>query len=92
MLFTDDSTLMANNIILLMSKVRQSLTATATLLGESGKEESLSKLADAYVECEGPNKKLYDFSGSLTLKGKEASPLSTAQVGQRKFNKMSFVF
>ena len=40
----------------------------------------MSALAGAFVECEGPNKKLYDFAGSLTLKGKEASPLSTAQV------------
>ena len=40
----------------------------------------MSQLANAFVECEGPNKKLYDFAGSLTLQGKEASPLSTAQV------------
>jgi len=75
-------------------KVRQSLTASATLLGNSGRADKMSQLANAFVECEGPNKKLYDFAGSLTLQGKEPlehfrAPLSTAQVllrGSRLMN------
>ena len=57
----------------------------------------MSQLANAFVECEGPNKKLYDFAGSLTLNGKEPlehfrAPLSTAQVSPRHFIKTPSVF
>ena len=51
----------------------------------------MCQLANGFVECEGPNKKLYDFAGSLTLQGKEASPLSTAQVSQGHFQKPLFL-
>ena len=70
-----------------ITQVRQSLTASGTLLGDSGRAEKMSQLTKAFVECEGPNKKLYDFAGSLTLPGKEATPLSTAQVSPGYFQK-----
>ena len=70
-------------------KVRQSLTVSNGILGEGGKADRLAEMKGAQVDCEGPNKKLYDFNGSLSLASGQKTPLSTAQVllrGSRLMN------
>jgi phospholipid-transporting ATPase len=75
--------------------VRQSLTKTSSLLGSSGNPGQAAALFGAVVDCEGPNKKLYDFAGSLTLQYRTENrssapmPLGTSQVllrGSRLMN------
>jgi phospholipid-transporting ATPase len=71
-------------------QVRQSLTKTSSLLGSTARPDQAAALSGAVVECEGPNKKLYDFAGSLALPGTSAPmPLGTSQVllrGSRLMN------
>ena len=40
----------------------------------------MSELQGAMLECEAPNKKLYDFAGSLKLATADTAPLSNDQV------------
>ena len=70
-------------------KVRQSLNITANLLGSV--DTAVSKIK-GNIECEGPNKKLYDFNGSLTLNKEEQAPLSTAQLLLRGSKLMNTTF
>jgi phospholipid-transporting ATPase len=59
-------------------KVRQCLNITATVAGTVGDAVKVSNIKGS-IDCEQPNKKLYDFNGSLKLDREEA-PLSTAQL------------
>ena len=79
-------------------KVRQSLNLTSKNFGYENSKilDKLSKL-DGSMVCEAPNKKLYDFSGSITInddntkKADRQQPLSTGQLLLRG-SKDSFKF
>lgn len=59
-------------------KIRQGLSQTATLLSH----EDLYAVSGA-IECEAPNRNLYEFSGNIRLDNKEAVSLGAEQVLQR---------
>ena len=80
-------------------KVRQSLNLTSKNFGYENSKilDKLSKL-DGSMVCEAPNKKLYDFSGSITINDEKITkkedrqqPLSTGQLLLRG-SKDSFKF
>ena len=54
-------------------KVRQSDSGTVKILGtdKTGITENISGVTGR-LNCEEPNKKLYDFKGSLTIKAKSS--------------------
>ncbi|XP_077591838.1 phospholipid-transporting ATPase IB isoform X2 [Stigmatopora nigra] len=56
-------------------KIRQGLTLTASLQTL----EDLMSLSGV-LECEGPNRHLYDFTGTLRLENQKAAPLGPDQV------------
>ncbi|XP_065059008.1 probable phospholipid-transporting ATPase IA isoform X2 [Rhopilema esculentum] len=56
-------------------KIRQGLPATAYYTTLSSMLSLLGK-----VECEGPNNRLYDFVGNITLQGQRAVPISGEQI------------
>ena len=61
--------------------MRQSLQSTSYLLGNMEPTPAqMSELQGAMLECEAPNKKLYDFAGSLKLATADTAPLSNDQV------------
>eukprot|EP00092_Neocalanus_flemingeri_P034853 GFUD01037928.1.p1 GENE.GFUD01037928.1~~GFUD01037928.1.p1 ORF type:complete len:1087 (-),score=203.66 GFUD01037928.1:753-4013(-) len=72
-------------------KVRQSLTITAKVIGNLGAPDKIAKIKGG-IECEQPNKKLYDFTGSLNLDEGEKAPLSTAQLLLRGSKLMNTTF
>ena len=71
-------------------KVRQCLNITATVAGTVGDAVTVSNIKGS-IDCEQPNKKLYDFNGSLKLDREEA-PLSTAQLLLRGSKLMNTTF
>ena len=74
-------------------KVRQSLNITARLVGAEADPSKVCKMKGS-TSCELPNKKLYDFNGSLKLEGEEKgdAPLSTGQLLLRGSQLMNTTF